>query len=391
MKSATIITSGYPSEGRPVYVFVEQLVNKFIDLGVNINVISPQSLTHAIIHREHLLPRKAKYKTTNGNEYVVYRPYYISLADHFPKLEKKLNFYFNRHLKKILHKINSEVIYCHFWNSAKWVYNYTLTEHKPMFVACGEGDNAIEIMLEVMPKEELQRLICATTGVVSVSTENKRKCLLYGLANERNIIVLPNCVDDLLFHVSNNRDKRKELGVKSDDFLVMFVGSFIHRKGADRVSDAIKKLYDRKIKSIFVGRPFDHENVIPNCDGIVFKGTLNHSELPKYLNAADLFVLPTLKEGCCNAIVEALSCGIPVVSSNRPFNEDILNENNSIVIDPENIDEISNAIYVMKNDLEIYRNKKKYTIEHSNEYSISVRAQRIIDFIDNLVQRTFSS
>lgn len=384
MKSATIITPGFPSESRPVYVFVEQLVNEFVELGVKINVIAPQSITHSIIHREHLLPRISKHKTSKGTDYSVFRPYYISLADHFPKLEKLLNYFFKRKIEKLISKANSEVIYCHFWNSAKWVYNYALTEHKPMFVACGEGDNAVEMMVEEMPKEELHKLISATTGVISVSTENKRKCLQYKLSSNDTITILPNCVDDSLFRIADCRSKREELGIAKDDFLVMFVGNFIHRKGPDRVANAIKKLNDKKIKSIFVGKAFDHENVNPDCDGIVYKGTLDHNILPEYLNAADLFVLPTLKEGCCNAIVEALACGVPVVSSNRSFNEDILNDNNSIVVDPENIDEIADAIRVMKNNRDLYMSKKAYTMEHSNEYSISIRAKKIIEFIDNL-------
>ena len=62
------------------------------------------------------------------------------------------------------------------------------------------------------------------------------------------------------------------------------------------------------------------------------------------MNAADVFVLPTLAEGCCNAILEAMACGLPIISSNLPFNWDILNDKNSILIDPNNINQIADAI-----------------------------------------------
>ena len=101
-----------------------------------------------------------------------------------------------------------------------------------------------------------------------------------------------------------------------------------------------------------------------------------------------IFLLPTLKEGCCNAIVEALACGVPVVSSNRSFNEDILNVYNSILVDPENVDDIANAIARFKDDKEYYGKTKKYLLANANGYSITERAKRIVDFINLHISRT---
>lgn len=377
-----LISGGYPTKQLQYLVFVQQLVEQLIELGVEVTVIAPQSIDHNIVHKEPMLPYKNLYKTKKGKEYVVYRPKFFSFGDRGGLLGIISKWTKRKGIFDVLKCIQFDCIYTHFWENALPVYKYCFATRTPLFVACGEGDNALETMVEKMPLSELQELRDAVTGVISVSTENKRKCIEFNLASENNISVFPNCVDDTIFFPKRNDEVREKLGLKDDDFVIIFVGGFIHRKGPDRVAQAISKLKDSRIKSIFVGRFFDGEKVDPVCEGIVYKGVLHHDDLPAYLNAADLFVLPTLKEGCCNAIVEALACGVPVVSSNRSFNEDILNEYNSIQVDPESVDEIANAITRFKDDKEYNGKKKRYLLANANGYSIKGRARRIIDFIN---------
>ena len=120
----------------------------------------------------------------------------------------------------------------------------------------------------------------------------------------------------------------------------------------------------------------------PDCNDILFKGKLPHDKVPDYLNMADVFVLPTLNEGCCNAIVEALACGLPVISSNMPFNYDVLNETNSILISPSNIDEIASAIKKLKNNNALRKNLSDGALITAKKLTISHRAMRILEFME---------
>ena len=251
----------------------------------------------------------------------------------------------------------------------------------PLFVACGEGDNALEHLVETLTDEDKKQFASMVTGVISVSTENKRKCVQYGLAKNENIVVLPNCVDETVFYPQKGTQFKKKLGLKDNDFLILIVGGFIIRKGADRLSAAIDSLNDPGIKSVFIGKAVAGDTAMPHCSGILFQGAVAHEELPRYLNAADVFVLPTLKEGCSNAIVEALACGIPVISSDRPFNDDILNDGNSLRINPENVEALAEAIYTLRTNKRLYAEKKQYALAHSGQYAISNRARKIYGFI----------
>ena len=84
-----------------------------------------------------------------------------------------------------------------------------------------------------------------------------------------------------------------------------------------------------------------------------YNDNLNQCKLVYYLNAADFFILPTLAEGCCNAIIEAIACGLPVISSDLPFNRDILDESNSILVDPTDITSIQEAIVRLYENIDL--------------------------------------
>ena len=120
---------------------------------------------------------------------------------------------------------------------------------------------------------------------------------------------------------------------------------------------------------------------MPDYDGIIHCGTVMHDLLPEYLSAADVFVLPTQNEGCCNAIIEALACGLPVISSNLPFNWDVLDESNSIMVDPNKVDEIAGAIRRLKDEDYLRIKLSKGALEKAESLTLDQRVNRIMNFI----------
>lgn len=382
IKSITVVTSNYPSSGHVANVFVQQLVHAMIDQGVKVTVVAYQSIVHELFHGEKILPMRSIGVTEGSKKYEIYRPFTISTGNRDFAFVKWLN---KKIVTSTVKKLGGDVLYCHFWSSALPVYEYALRCKKPLFVACGEGDNALEDMVATMPKEQLERLAKACTGVVSVSSENKRKCIDFNLAKTENIDVFPNCVNTSLFHKMDATDMKKKLGIKDDDFVISFVGGFIPRKGPDRIAQAVKNLNDPKIKVIFIGKPFKGYPYDFDCPGIVHKGSLDYELIPQYVNCSDIFVMPTQKEGCCNAIVEALALGIPVISADRPFNDDILDEHNSIRINPNDVDAIADAIKKLKDNPELRKSMSEYSISRHEEYSIEGRTKRILSFIQRKV------
>lgn len=371
-----VISSSYPNEDGIGNTFVEQLVNAMTRLGHQCVVISPLNTFGndlASQHKEHEVK-----VLDEGKSVVVYRPRircrnipYIPVSNVRHAYQKAIE----RTIKE--EKLNIDIIYCHFFAIAILAWHYAHKHHIPLFMATGESSISHKLQKPCW-SFSWRKFKKDTKGVICVSTKNMEECIALGYAERVKCKVFPNGANLQLFRPLDKTTCRRQIGLKDDDFLLVTVGEFSDRKGQNRIIKAVDSLLDPKIKTCFIGRG----DPIANRDYIFYKGTVSHDELPVYLNAADVFVLPTLREGCCNAIVEALACGLPVISSDRSFNYDILDETNSILVDPEDVNQIVKAIKLLSED----KNKRdilaKGALDKATSLSIDQRASSILGFIN---------
>lgn len=368
-----VITRNYPTKHREMFPFVKQLVDEWSRQGHTCYVVVPYS----ILVERHLYKQKEIIEYPSGGKTIILRPNYISYSN-VTKLNRKLSSFawwraFKRGLKWIHDDI--DVVYCHFWQSLKAGSLYANAHNIPIFVANGES-LVINLYPNYQEERELQKHV---SGVICVSTKCKDESISLGLVQSDRCFVAPNAINNRLFRKLCKDECRKKLGIDKDFFVVISVGSFSQRKGMNRIAEAIGSLGEN-VYSIFVGKG----SVEPNCKNILFKGTLSHDEIPFYLNAADVFVLPTLNEGCCNAVVEAMACGLPIISSNLSFNMDVLNDSNSIMINPEDINEIACAIKELHDNEELRDKLSKGALITAEKLSISERANNIVAFMKSM-------
>ena len=135
--------------------------------------------------------------------------------------------------------------------------------------------------------------------------------------------VIYNAVDPREFNPgvrSHRAATRARLGFSDTDVIFLLVGSGYARKGVPVALRALARLPARA-RLVVVGRDkhaLRYEALARRAgvrDRVVFAGP--QQDPRPYLGAADAFVLPTLYDPLSNAVLEALACGLPVVTSNR--------------------------------------------------------------------------
>lgn len=372
-----ILSHRYPYKDNMVHVFVKKLVDEWAKMGHHCVVISPLSVSHLVRGVEKKTPKYERQKVVDGVFVNVYRPVFIDI----PKL-KVGDVSVSSNLKqRCIEKsikmtgIKFDAIYCHFFQMGLLGWHYAYSNNIPLIVATGES--SFIKYSKPCKSFTFEKFKETLTGVVAVSSKNKNEATELNLAPVDKIKVFPNGTCLKLFHKLDKNECRKKLDIPTDQFIITCVGQFVERKGQKRILQALDILNKNDISVIFIGKGKD----VLEHDSILYKGTIKNTDLPLYLNASDIFVLPTRHEGCCNAIIEALACGLPIISSDRPFNYDVLNSENSILVDPDNIEQIANAIGTLYCDKQKMKSMAESSYATGQSLSIEKRAESILEFM----------
>lgn len=127
--------------------------------------------------------------------------------------------------------------------------------------------------------------------------------------------------------------KRKELGLKETDIVLISSGELNENKNNQIIIQALSKLRHENLHYIIcgTGSKYDELKKMTSDNGlddyIHFLGYRN--DIKELYRASDIFVMPSLREGLSRSIMEAMASGLPCVVSNIRGNTDLLENTNS--------------------------------------------------------------
>lgn len=184
-------------------------------------------------------------------------------------------------------------------------------------------------------RRKLLRALSGATRVFSVSESLRQVALSMGIAPER-VRAVGNGVDLTTFAPIDQADARRRLGIAPHAKVLVSVGGLVERKGFHRVLDCLpdlRKTYPDLVYLIvggaspegdWSGRLHAQSRRLGLGDCVRFLGALPATELAMPLSAADVFVLATANEGWANVFLEAMACGLPVITTDVGGNAEVV-------------------------------------------------------------------
>jgi glycosyltransferase involved in cell wall biosynthesis len=169
-------------------------------------------------------------------------------------------------------------------------------------------------------RRQLQLLLPRATRTVAVSRPLAAELARLGVAPER-IAVVPNGVDASLFHPRDRAEARRQLGLPCAGPVIVYVGRLVRDKGVLDLLAAFAPLAARHptVTLVLVGDGAVRDECAAAAErigpAVRLPGARPLDEVPRWLAAADLFVLPSWNEGTPNVLLEALACGRRAVAT----------------------------------------------------------------------------
>ncbi len=203
------------------------------------------------------------------------------------------------------------------WNSTSVDYLGLFDLDMPVVLSCRGSQINISPFLSGQQQyfELLKNTFEKASAVHCVSQDILSTAVALGLDPKKAVVIRP-AVDPLFFSPG-------AVPYNNDPIQLITTGTLIWRKGYEYLLMALRKMKDRGISAELhiIGdgperiRILFTANDLDLTSQVILHGKLSPTEVVDLLQQADIFVLSSLSEGISNAVLEAMSCGLPVVTT----------------------------------------------------------------------------
>ena len=376
MINILIITTWFPNEKYiNTGIFVKKLIEAQIKYSnVYITVVSPVPyfpiVNFAFIPEKFRNIAKIKY-FDNKNGYFVYYPKYLKLPSPF---SEKIDWYsYYKAVKRVIRKekLKFNIIHSHGLIPDA----YVATKISKLFhipIVNHLHDSYFDEIYK-KNKNKVNVIFKNSNKIIPVSQFQANLVLEYFKNYINKIEVVYNGINTQKFKL-----REKNIKTKKTTYNFIFVGNIDFNKGIDLLILAFNALKQLPISIDIYGKGKDSnkfENQVKLLglkETIKFKGEIQNDLLGQKLTEYDFFILPSRFETFGIVLIEAMSCGLPVIASNITAIPEIVKNEVGILFDNCNylslIEAIKTAIYKKWDNNYISSHAKKFSLEKSAEH-----------------------
>ncbi|MDE2704437.1 MAG: glycosyltransferase, partial [Gemmatimonadota bacterium] len=237
------------------------------------------------------------------------------------------------HLKALCNAVAGvpDIIHAHCaYPDGRAAVEYGSQTGRPVVITVHGSDIKILPKLKSQWRQLIVEALTQAAAVIVVSQELRREVMQLGVPADK-VRYIPNGVDCRLFSVAGSHQLDEE------KWHLLYVGRFVEAKGLRVLLAALAKVRSqgRDVSLTLIGGhpatgtadPFlPQVNDLNLSEHVSFEDAVPWEELPSYMAAADLFVLPSFSEGLTTSLIEAMACGLPVVATRCGGPEEVVNE-----------------------------------------------------------------
>lgn len=148
-------------------------------------------------------------------------------------------------------------------------------------------------------------------------------------------------------NVAGAEKKREELGLEKTDVMMLSVGELNRNKNQAVVIRAMAEINDKNFHYFIAGQGVLRDELQQLAEQLHLSERVHflgqRTDVPELLNAADFYVLPSIREGLNVSLMEAMASGLPCIASRIRGNIDLITDENCLA-DAENVDEWKQAL-----------------------------------------------
>ncbi|MBI2105578.1 glycosyltransferase [Candidatus Woesearchaeota archaeon] len=247
--------------------------------------------------------------------------------------------------------------------------------YKPLIITTRGA--AVNDAMKSKTMKKILLYIFNNTDFITPNNESHIEIIKQLGISEDKLSVVPNGVDIELFKPRNKEKIRRELNLPNDKKIILFVGWLIERKGVKYFLEAASRMIKENENTLFliVGsgilekelKKYAAELELDNY--VKFLGAKNSEEIPYWMNASDIFILPSLSEGRPNVVAEAVSSGLPVIATRVNGTPELIDDGKTGFLIPV---KDSYAIYeklkiILENEklmIELGKNARKFILKN---------------------------
>ncbi len=214
----------------------------------------------------------------------------------------------------------------------------------------------------------------------------KQELVGYGIP-ENKICILPDAVDLEKFDLNiSQKDARHKLNLPFDKKIAVYTGQLFNWKGVEIIIEVGAILESQNLEIYVVGGNFSQQKK----NNVCFVGQKPYSEIPLWLKAADVLILPNKKGTKISEehtsplkLFEYMASRRPIVASDLPSIREILTENEAIFFNPDDAHDLAYAIKNILWNQKLAEEISEASFLKVENYTWDKRAKRALDFISD--------